>query len=305
MSAARTRLQDVLFGPETGARLLVAHTGLAVLLGARIAFGPYRALAETPDELFDPVAVLDWMSGMPPPAVIVAIQVVGAVAAIAVVLRKQPRLAFAIAWVCLLVLAGLRGSRGKVLHNDLLLLWVAVPFLLAPLEARWGDRRPRRDVGWPIRSGMAIAATIYALAGYHKLRTSGIDWALGDNVRYVLAWGAPAGDTWESVSRWVGDHAWAYKGTGAFILGVEVLFPAALVWRRLQPWFAAAAVSLHLATYLLLGLDYWAWMFAVLLLFVDWPTLVDRMRRTAPSASTDATTSAVPWSPTRSDVGST
>ena len=36
-----------------------------------------------------------------------------------------------LAWGCYLVLAGLFGSRGKVMHNDLLLLWTAVPFLQA------------------------------------------------------------------------------------------------------------------------------------------------------------------------------
>jgi len=294
MSELRTRLSDVLFGPESGARLLAVHTGFAVLLGARIALGPYRGLAATPDGLFDPVAVLGWMSSMPSSGTITVIQVVGVVAALAAVLRKQPRLAFAIAWLCLLVLAALRGSRGKVLHNDLLLLWAAVPFLLAPLHARWDDRRPRRDLGWPVRSSMAIVAAIYALAGFHKLQTSGIDWVFGDNVRYVLLWGSPAGPTWESLRGWVSDHAWAYKGTGAFILGVELMFPLALLWRRVQPWFAAAAVSLHVATYLFLGLDYWAWALAVVLLFVDWPAAVDRVRRTASAASTTATTSAVP-----------
>jgi hypothetical protein len=294
VSDLRNRLRDVLFGPECGARLLTVHTGFAVLIGARIAFGPYRGLASTPDELFDPVAVLGWMSGMPSSGTIVLLQVVGVGAALAAAFRKQPRVAFAVAWLCLLVLAGLRGSRGKVLHNDLLLVWAAVPFLLAPLHARWGDRRPRRDIGWPVRSSMAIVATIYALAGYHKLQTSGIDWAIGDNVRYVLLWGSPVGSTWESLSGWVADHAWAYRGTGAFILGVEVTFPLALLWRRIQPWFAVAAVSLHLATYLFLGLDYWAWMVAVVLLFVDWPSVVDRVRRTAPTASTTATASAVP-----------
>ena len=276
----RRCLDDALWGPETGARLLVVHSGLAALIGLRIVLGSYRELANTPDALFDPVAVLGFLSGMPSAWVIASLQVVGGLAALAAVLRRHPRAAFAIAWLCYLVLAGIRGSRGKVLHNDLLLLWTAVPFLLAPIEARWHDRTAKRSTGWPIRSAMVIAVLIYGLAGYHKLRRSGIDWAIGDNVRYVMLWGPAIGQArWESLAHWVGEHSWAWRSTGVLILGFELTFPLTLLWRRLQPLYAAVAVALHVTTYLFLGLDYWAWASTVLLLFVDWPALVDRLRR--------------------------
>src|SRR5690606_7718243 len=136
----------------------------------RVVLGPYRPLAGVPDPLWDPVPVLGFLGSAPSTGVIVALQVVGGLAAVAAALRRWPRLTFAVAWVCYLALAGIRGSRGKVLHNDLLLLWVAVPFLLAPVQVAWSDRRARRATGWPVRSAIAIAAVIYFLAGYHKLR---------------------------------------------------------------------------------------------------------------------------------------
>lgn len=266
-----------LWGEETGQRLYLVHVGLAALIGIRIAVGPYRHLGGTPDALVDPVAVLFWLPGMPPSPVIVAIQVVGALAALAAVLRRRPRLTFAVAWACYLVLAGLRGSRGKVLHNDLLLLWVSAPFLLAPLEVAWRDRRPTRSSGWPIRVATVIAVLIYAFAGYHKLRRSGPAWAFGENMHYVTLWGPSIGQPgWQGFATWVAERAWAAKLAGIGILGLELGFPLALVWRRLLPWFALVAVSLHAGTYLLLGLDYWAWMLAVPLLLVDWPGLLAR-----------------------------
>ncbi len=280
----RARFEDVLFGPESGARLLVAHVALSALLFVRIAFAPYRQLAGLDDALFDPVPVLGWLPAMPGELLIAAIQVVGAVAALAAALRRHPRVAFGIAWVCYLVLAGLRGSRGKVLHNDLLLLWASVPFLFAPVEVGWRDRERRRRFGWPVRSAMAIAAFVYFLAGYHKLRRSGVDWAIGDNVRYVMLWGPTIGRAaWDSMAEWVADHAWAYKATGVVILGFELTMPVALLRRGLQPLYAALAVALHAATYLFLGLDYWAWGLTVLVLFVDWPDLTDRLQRWRPS----------------------
>jgi len=278
----RRWLDDALWGPETGARLLVVHMGLSALIGIRIVLGPYRQLAGTPDALVDPVPVLGFLGGMPPLEAIVAIQVVGGLAAVAAVARRHPRAAFAVAWVCYLVLAGLRGSRGKVLHNDLLLLWAAVPFLLAPVTVSLRDRTPRREHGWPIRSAMVIAALIYFLAGYHKLRRSGLEWAIGDNVRYVMAWGPSVGQAaWEGFASWVAEHTWASRATGAFILAFELTFPVALVRRGLQPVYALVAVSLHVMTWVLLGLDYWAWALTVLVLFVDWPTVTARVAGSA------------------------
>lgn len=275
------KLDDVIFGPETGARLLVVHTGLAALIGVRIVLGPYRPLAGIPDALWDPVPILGFLGAAPSAGLIAAVQILGGLAALAAVLRKQPRLAFGLAWLCYLVLAGIRGSRGKVLHNDLLLLWVAVPFLLAPVQVALTDRTPRRSTGWPIRSAIAIGAVIYFLAGYHKIRRSGLDWAIGDNVRYVMLWGPAIGQAkWDSLARWVAERDWASRGTGALILSFELSFPLALVWRRLLPAYAAVAVALHVTTYLFLGLDYWAWALTASLLFIDWPAIAgSRVRR--------------------------
>jgi len=279
----RERLQDVMWGPEEARRLRFVQTGLTVLIALRIGLGSYRQLAGTPDPLFDPVPILAWLPSMPSAEVIIGLQVVGVGAALLALARRWPRAAFAVAWVCYLVLAGIRGSRGKVLHNDLLLLWSSVPFLLAPVTARWGDRTRSRTWGWPLRAATVIAALIYFFAGYHKLRRTGIDWALGENVQYVMLWGPSIGAAkWDSMATWVGETAWAAKATGASMLLFELTFPIVLVWRRLQPLYGLIAVALHVATFLFLGLDYWAWAATALLLFVDWPRLWDRMRRRVP-----------------------
>ncbi|MDQ2649013.1 MAG: hypothetical protein M3Z03_05625 [Actinomycetota bacterium] len=277
MTELRRRLDEVLFGPGTGSRLLIVHTGLAALIGIRIVCSPFRAFSGTPDALWEPVPVLAVLHSAPSTAAIVALQVIGGAAALAAVLRRHPRVTFAVAWLCFVVLAGIRGSRGKVLHNDLLLLWVAVPFLLAPVRVALSDRTPRRDHGWPVRSAIAIAALIYCFAGYHKVRRAGLDWAIGDNVRYVLLWGPAVGQaTWEGLARWVAEHDWAARATGASVLALELSFPLALVRHRLQPLYAAGAVGLHVATYLLLGLDYWTWAATVVLLFIDWGAVAAR-----------------------------
>jgi len=288
--AARLRaaLDDALWGPETAARLLVVHVGLSLLIGVRIAGGSYRQLADTPAALVDPAPFLGFLDRMPPAEVFVAIQVVGALAALAAALRRRPRLAFAVAWVCYLVLAGLRSSRGKVLHNDLLLLWASAPFLLAPAVVDVRDRIARRRYGWPVRVAIVIVALVYLFAGYHKLRRSGLEWAYGDNMRYVALWGPSIGSSgWKELAQWTGEHVWVSRASGVFILGFELTFPVVVFVRRLRVWYAVAAVFLHASTWFLLGLDYWAWAITVPLLLVDWPAAAERVRarRRAPASA--------------------
>src|SRR5690606_33952509 len=115
------------------------------------------------------------------------------------------------------------------------------------------------------------------------------DWALGDNVRYVMLWGPTIGRArWQSMATWVGEQLWAARLTGTYILSVELLFPLALVWARARWFFVASAVALHVATWLLLGLDYWTWAATVLVVFVDWPALLDRWRARGGAATARA-----------------
>jgi hypothetical protein len=273
-------LDDALFGPETGRRLVFVHSALAALIAVRIGLGPYRALAELPDALFDPVPLLGFLSSMPSAGVIVVIQVVGVGAAALAACRRWPRQAFAIAWVCYLVLAGLRGSRGKVLHNDLLLLWTSAVFLLAPAGVSARDDDAKRAHGWPIRAAIVVISLVYFCAGYHKLRRSGIGWVTGDNMSFILRWGPAIGepalpDLADDIAR----SDVLSRLTAALLLGVEVSFPLVIWWRWLRPWLALAAAGLHVGTWFLLGLDYWAWALTVPIVLVDWPSTVARLGR--------------------------
>jgi hypothetical protein len=267
------QLKDTLFGPETGRRLVLVHSALAVVIALRVGLGPYRQLAELPDALFDPVPVLGFLSSMPSAGVIGAVQVVGVVAAVLAACRRWPRQAFAVAWLCYLVLAGLRGSRGKVLHNDLLLLWTSAVFLFAPVKVSIRDREKSREHGWPIRTGIVVIALIYFFAAYHKLRRSGLDWVTGDNMSFILRWGPAIGEpALPEVADRIARSDALSRMTAALLLGVEVAFPLVIWWRWMRPWLALAAVGLHIGTWFLLGLDYWAWALTVPIVLIDWST---------------------------------
>ena len=271
-----------LFGAESGRRLVAVHLGLAALLGLRIALGPYAQLAGQPRALFRPVWFLRLLPEMPPLAVIVGLQVVGTVAAVAACVRRDRarRVAFALAWLSLLVLAGLRASRGKVLHNDVLLLLACVPFLAAPAVDDRGESESRR-YGWPIRTAMVVVAGAYFFAGFHKLVGSGLAWVTSDNVQNILLVASRSGrvmfpDVAEFLSR---QAAMAHLIAAVTVL-VEVTFPVVLAWRRARPFYAGAAAVLHATTWLLLGIDYWLWAAVTPLVLVDWTAA--RRRRPSP-----------------------
>jgi hypothetical protein len=166
-----------------------------------------------------------------------------------------------------------------VLHNDLLLLWVSAVFLLAPSRVSMRDRTPTRANGWPVRTAIVVTALVYFFAGYHKLRRSGPDWVFGENMSHLLRWGPSIGEPpAPALTEWVGENGVVSRLSAGFILGVEVSFPLAIWWRWARPWLAGAAVVLHLGTWLLLGLDYWAWALTVPIVLVDWPRLVEHSR---------------------------
>ncbi len=272
-----TRLR--LFGPGTARRMLVTQVALAAVIGLRIAVGPYLALAGQPPALFRPVWFLRPLDAMPGPAAILALQVVGATAAALAVAGWRRRANFPVAWVCLLVLAGLRSSRGKFLHNDALLLLAAVPFLLAP-AARWREEVRSPRFGWPVHTATVVVAGAYFFSGLAKVVHSGPAWIFSDNLRYVLYQAADGGKVkFPPVATWLAGQAGLAHWLAAGVLLFEITCPAVLFGgRRTSVAYAGGAVALHAGTWLALGLDYWAWAMVAAVVLVDWTPVLERGR---------------------------
>ncbi|MEY2477182.1 MAG: hypothetical protein QOG87_2497 [Actinomycetota bacterium] len=258
-----------LFAPNTAGRLRRVRTLLALLVAARLLLSPFRGLAKVPDALFVPVSGLVPFRSVPPVEVIVAVQVVGAAAALLAASGRRPRLNLPVAWLALLALAGLRSSLGKILHNDVLLLLAVLPFLAAPDVSPTHDESSSPRFGWPIRTAMVMVALTYWYIGAQKLVHSGVAWVTGPNMRWILYSAASEG---RALSRepalFIADRPWLATASAAFLLGLELVFPLALFWRRARPAIVIAAVALHTGTWILLGLDYWLWVAVVAVLFL-------------------------------------
>jgi hypothetical protein len=277
LAAIKDRTDHFLFGEESAGRVRATRAGLALVIGLRVALGPYRGLADQPAALFRPVWFLQVLDAIPPVEVILAVQVVGTVAAVLVVVGWRERGTLLLAWGSLLFLAGLRASRGKIQHNDVLLLLVGVAFLLAPIGQRLLDQRRSKVNGWPIRTALAVVAIVYFLTGFQKVVTSGPAWVLSDNLRNVMYTAPFSGRApTDSVALFIADHAWlAHLAAGA-TLAIELGFISILVWPRVRPLFVIAAVALHTSIWLTHGLDYAAWAAVVVVVLIDWSAVLDR-----------------------------
>jgi hypothetical protein len=289
-------LDRFLFGSEDARRLAALRVGLCTLLAWRLATGDYTFVAGQPEALFQPVSFMKLFGEMPGHDLTVVLQVTGVVAALLAAAGLWTRASLPLAFVCALVLNGMLNATGKIIHNDVLLLLCMVPLLGAPRSAAaawslrlpWrsdGDRPPPRGeaYGWPVRTAMVVVALAYFFVGFQKLRFSGIDWVTSDNLRWVLYASSDSQSQPNQLALFIADRAWLAHLFAAGTIFIELCFPLALVVPRLRWLFVPGVVGLHFGIWLMMGLDYSAQALTVVIVFVNWPWVIDWVRRRAPA----------------------
>ncbi len=265
-------------GPTVGAgafaHLQTARLALAVVLGARLALSPFGAAVGQPDSLWRPRGTGLVFATPPPVAAVIGLQAVGvAGAALYVWRRRLPSLV--VAWAGLLLLAGLRTSLGKILHNDVLLVLAAGPLLLAGSVPSDAGPDPDQDARTGLDAAAAIVIVGYLCTAWWKLLHTGPAWALSDNLRWSLAAGR-GGSHWPALTGWLVGHPAVCIALACGILGLELGSPLLWLRPRLAPLFVAAAALLHGGTWLVLGLDYWAHLAVVTLVLLPWARMRSR-----------------------------
>jgi hypothetical protein len=266
-----------LFAPETAGRVRVVRLLLAALIALRLATGPHRGLAAQPAALFRPVWFLSWLDQMPSAEVLVTIQIVGVLGAIAAVVGWRERGTFLVAWSSLMVLAALRASRGKVHHNDLLLLLVAGVLVAAPVGLRLLDARRSPAWGWPVRTSLLVVVGAYFLTGFQKLVSSGPAWVLSDNMRNVMYSARLGGHApTDRVSLYIADRPVLAHLVALATITVELGSVVVLARPRLRPAFVVAVTVLHAGVYVTHGLDYSMWVATTAVVLLDWDAILRR-----------------------------
>jgi hypothetical protein len=289
------RLEAWLFAPGDPRRLAVVRIGLCGLLAARLATGRYLELAEQPAALFRPISFLRLLDRMPPRGLVLALQALAVAAAVLGAAGLWTRVTLPVAWVAALPLVAMTSSLGKVVHNDVLLLLCLVPLLPAPAGAAWslrpgGPEAPPRTppspgvaYGWPVRTAMVVVAGAYFFSGLAKLLHTGPAWVTSGNLRWVLYASSDQQPVPNPSALFVADRPVLAHLLAAATLVVELGFPLVL-WRPRLAWlFLPAAVAMHAGIWLAMRLNYSAMAATAVLVMVDWPAVVDRLRP-APAA---------------------
>lgn len=295
MPARLARVERWLFAPARPERLAALRIGLSATLAARLALGSYAALSAQPAALFRPRSFMHLFPAMPPRPAVLALQVVGVLAAVLAALGIRARQALPLAWAAGLVLAGMTTSLGKVAHNDVLLLLAMVPLLPAPVSDAWAlDRGVRGEApgpspryGWPVRTAAVVVVGAYLFAGLAKLMDAGPAWAIGDNLRHLLYVSSDGGAVPNGVALFIADRPLLARAVATATLGMELTFPLALLGPGPAAAYVAGAAGLHLGIFLAMGLDYSAQAATVAVVLVDWPAVLGRLgrRRSLPAPS--------------------
>jgi hypothetical protein len=286
------RAERFLFPAATARELAALRIGLCAILAGRLAFGPYAEVAGQPGELFRPISLMELVPAMPPKPLVIALQVLGVLAAVLAAFGLRTRFALPLAWACGVFLNGMLTSTGKVVHNDVVLLLCLVPLLAArsaddwSLDARRAGRTrsepPSRLYGWPLRTAAIVVAGAYFFAGLAKLVNSGPAWVTSDNLRWAL-YASEDSD----LALFIADRPWLAHALAAGTLLLELGFPLVLLAPRAAWIFVPGAVALHVGIWLAMGLDYSAQAATAVVVFTNWTVVVTAVRRRlqAPAAA--------------------
>jgi hypothetical protein len=253
------RVDAALVAPGEAGVARWVHAGVAAVIGLRLAARDWTVLADRDPALRTHANLLGWVPDLPAWALIL-LQVVGVLAAVAAIARVRPRAAFAVAWLAYLVLCGLWSSSGKVMHNDVLTVWVGAVWLFAGPPGRGVPPRERAvRWGWPPRASLAVLGCIYFLTGFEKMLHTGPQWAFSDNLKWVLLEGAQSSPFGSGFPQAIALTPVLPQllSTGALLLELTAPLMLAMRWTRAP--FALAVAVMHTSIWACLGLDYSAW----------------------------------------------
>ena len=284
-----------------GLRVLVGTFTIVYLLVRLPHLIDVMRLAEDVPERFDPVGplvLLDQPVSTSVAAVVLAVAILAGLAALVGWRWRISGPVFALGVLCVL---SYRNSWGQIFHTENLVVLHLGILAVAPAADAWSldARRMRRAnrstsvpqldprYGWPVQLMVIVVVVAYLLAGWAKLRASGLGWASGDALQNLVAHDALrkelVGDHASPFARLALRHDWVFPPMAALSLAVELLAPIALAGGRLRLGWAVAAWVFHLGVLVVMGIMFPYQMFAVAFAcFVAVESLPERWSRLGP-----------------------
>ena len=159
-------------------------------------------------------------------------------------------------------------SWGTILHTDnMLVLHVAVLALSPSADALSLDARQQTSsastnarYGWPIRLICFICVAVYFIAGVAKLKTSGLAFISGDNLRNYVALAnvrkIELGSQHSPLGVYFLEHARMFQVMAGASLALELGAPIAMVHRKLGVLWAVAMWLFHLGVLALMAIGF-------------------------------------------------
>jgi hypothetical protein len=206
-----------------------------------------------------------------PPAVIFGIQAVWKMALLLSAVGLFTRPAMIVAFVLGTYLMGLPHNFGQTQHFDTLIVFTSGALALSraadawSLDAWMASRRepgpvqppaPDGEYTWPIRFVWVAMAMIFCAAGISKLRHSGLDWILSDNLALLLQrqqYHISDGEPWTTWGLWIAQHPWLARSMAAASVSIETLFPLALFSRKARYLLVPAGLAFLVGIRTLMG----------------------------------------------------
>ncbi|HEX8790745.1 MAG TPA: HTTM domain-containing protein [Polyangiaceae bacterium] len=279
--------------PEPAAQLAALRIVVPTMILATPEVRHAAALAAVPAALRVAPEGLGWFVAWVPvhPVVAGVVQAIAVFSALCAIAGLRARVALAVLTGSAFYLFALSQLSGAVWH-DMHLLWMSALLAASPCDEAWafdrcGEPAPADSerYGWALGMARLQLAAVYFFPGLHKLLTSGLAWALSDNLRNQLWW------KWAehgAVPAFRVDHHPALLTAAAlFVLGFELSFPVLALVPRTRAVAAVAGLAFHLCAAFFLRIPFVS-LWATYVVLVDPRRLVPRWWRRPPAASVAA-----------------
>jgi hypothetical protein len=290
MPSPLRRFDRWLFEAGDAKRLAAIRIGLFALLAARLSRGMYVLAVQKPAADYHPVSFMHLFATPPPGWSIAFMQTVGIIACVLAAVGWRTRMVSWAAWVSAAFVIGTVASYHHDAENEAMLMLALVPLLFAHTADCWSLDSWKRGApgaasdaapssGWPVRAAMIVVAGAYFFSGLPKLVWSGASWVTSSNLRWILY---TASDLQHSPNRFalfIANRPPLAHALAGAALATELLFFLVLIRPTLKRIFLPAVVALHAAIWATIGLDYMAWAATAVIVYVDWPGLMERMPR--------------------------
>lgn len=256
--------------------------------------------AELTDGLWMPISLFHRLQLPVLPAdLLSALDLVWKIALAASCLGLLTRVSTLVSFVVGIYLLGLPHNFGKTNHSDALLVLIMLTMAISHSGHAWSLdslirrrkagrlREPSAEYTWPIRFIWVLMVLVFFGAGVSKLRHSGLEWVLPENMVYTLIRHHYSHNPPTSLGLYLAESRWFCFMMAIGTIATEVAAPLALFSRRLRIFLVLSLLLMQLGIWILLGVLFLPF-FVCYPLWIPWDRVGQRLSIRGRPRSRDA-----------------